>query len=77
MVIIAGLQPILWGSGAGSKVMKRIAAPMTDGGRGDHRSTVVDAGVAGGLLVDATQREEISVRHRKVTGLPGTRVTWR
>ncbi len=31
MVIIAGLQPILWGSGAGSKVMKRIAAPMVGG----------------------------------------------
>ncbi|AHZ73310.1 hypothetical protein OU5_P0058 (plasmid) [Pseudomonas mandelii JR-1] len=31
VVIIAGLQPILWGSGAGSKVMKRIAAPMVGG----------------------------------------------
>jgi Cu(I)/Ag(I) efflux system membrane protein CusA/SilA len=27
-VIIAGLLPILWGSGAGSEVMSRIAAPM-------------------------------------------------
>ena len=30
-VIIAGLLPILWGEGAGSEVMKRIAAPMIGG----------------------------------------------
>ena len=30
-VIIAGLLPILWGSGAGSEVMQRIAAPMVGG----------------------------------------------
>lgn len=30
-VIIAGLVPILWGEGAGSEVMKRIAAPMVGG----------------------------------------------
>jgi Cu(I)/Ag(I) efflux system membrane protein CusA/SilA len=29
--IIAGLLPILWGSGAGASVMKRIAAPMVGG----------------------------------------------
>jgi Cu(I)/Ag(I) efflux system membrane protein CusA/SilA len=29
--IIGGLLPILWGSGAGSSVMKRIAAPMVGG----------------------------------------------
>ena len=29
--IMAGLLPILWGSGAGSSVMKRIAAPMVGG----------------------------------------------
>ncbi len=29
--IIAGLLPILWGHGAGSQVMKRIAAPMVGG----------------------------------------------
>ena len=29
--IIAGLLPILWGTGAGSSVMKRIAAPMVGG----------------------------------------------
>ncbi len=30
-VILAGLLPILWGSGAGSEVMSRIAAPMVGG----------------------------------------------
>ncbi|MTH44815.1 CusA/CzcA family heavy metal efflux RND transporter [Intestinirhabdus alba] len=30
-VIIAGLLPVLWGSGAGSEVMSRIAAPMIGG----------------------------------------------
>ncbi|MBK5285739.1 MAG: efflux RND transporter permease subunit, partial [Bacteroidia bacterium] len=29
--IIAGLLPILWSSGAGADVMKRIAAPMVGG----------------------------------------------
>ncbi len=29
--IMAGLLPILWGSGAGARVMKRIAAPMVGG----------------------------------------------
>jgi len=28
---MAGLLPILWGSGAGASVMKRIAAPMVGG----------------------------------------------
>ncbi len=30
-VILAGLLPILWGSGAGSDVMRRVAAPMVGG----------------------------------------------
>jgi Cu(I)/Ag(I) efflux system membrane protein CusA/SilA len=29
--IIAGLLPIMWGTGAGADVMKRIAAPMVGG----------------------------------------------
>jgi len=28
---MAGLLPILWGSGTGSEVMRRIAAPMVGG----------------------------------------------
>jgi Cu(I)/Ag(I) efflux system membrane protein CusA/SilA len=30
-VIVAGLLPIMWGSGTGSEVMSRIAAPMVGG----------------------------------------------
>jgi Cu(I)/Ag(I) efflux system membrane protein CusA/SilA len=30
-VIVAGLLPIFWGAGAGSEVMRRIAAPMVGG----------------------------------------------
>jgi Cu(I)/Ag(I) efflux system membrane protein CusA/SilA len=30
-VILAGLRPILWGSGAGSDIMRRVAAPMVGG----------------------------------------------
>jgi Cu(I)/Ag(I) efflux system membrane protein CusA/SilA len=30
-VIIAGLLPIMWGSGTGSEVMRRIAAPVMGG----------------------------------------------
>jgi Cu(I)/Ag(I) efflux system membrane protein CusA/SilA len=30
-VILAGLVPIVWGSGSGSEVMSRIAAPMLGG----------------------------------------------
>ena len=31
MAIMAGLLPIMWGSGTGSEVMRRIAAPMVGG----------------------------------------------
>jgi Cu(I)/Ag(I) efflux system membrane protein CusA/SilA len=30
-VILAGLLPIMWGTGTGSEVMQRIAAPMVGG----------------------------------------------
>jgi Cu(I)/Ag(I) efflux system membrane protein CusA/SilA len=30
-VIVAGLLPIMWGSGTGSEIMRRIAAPMIGG----------------------------------------------
>jgi Cu(I)/Ag(I) efflux system membrane protein CusA/SilA len=31
LAIMAGLLPILWGTGTGSEVMKRIALPMVGG----------------------------------------------
>ena len=30
-VILAGLLPIMWGTGTGSEIMRRIAAPMVGG----------------------------------------------
>jgi len=30
-IIVAGLLPIMWGSGTGSEVMRRISAPMVGG----------------------------------------------
>ena len=30
-VIVAGLLPIMWGTGTGAEVMQRIAAPMVGG----------------------------------------------
>tara|TARA_B100001105_G_scaffold193316_3_gene157375 strand:- start:1694 stop:2797 length:1104 start_codon:yes stop_codon:yes gene_type:complete len=47
-VILAGLFPIMWGSGTGSEVMQRIAAPM---GRGhDFRTAAVDVRDSSGVL---------------------------
>ena len=31
IAIMAGLMPIMWGTGTGSEVMRRIAAPMVGG----------------------------------------------
>jgi Cu(I)/Ag(I) efflux system membrane protein CusA/SilA len=31
VAIMAGLLPIMWGSGAGSEIMQRIAVPMIGG----------------------------------------------
>jgi Cu(I)/Ag(I) efflux system membrane protein CusA/SilA len=31
VAIMAGLLPIMWGSGTGSEIMRRIAAPMVGG----------------------------------------------
>jgi Cu(I)/Ag(I) efflux system membrane protein CusA/SilA len=54
--ILAGLLPIMLGSGTGSEVMQRIAAPMH--GRGyDYRAPAVDAGDSGGIFADAALTE--------------------
>ncbi|MBP8101527.1 MAG: efflux RND transporter permease subunit, partial [Burkholderiaceae bacterium] len=42
VAIMAGLLPIMWGSGTGSEVMSRIAAPMVGG---MISSTVLTLGV--------------------------------
>ncbi len=49
-VIVAGLLPIMFGSGSGSEVMQRIAA--TDGGRDDYRAVAHHDRRAGSFLAD-------------------------
>jgi len=53
-VIVAGLVPLFIGTGAGSEVMQRIAAP--DDRRHDHRAATVNGRFAGSLSTDAAQK---------------------
>jgi copper/silver efflux system protein len=59
-VIIAGLLPIMWGSGTGSELMRRIAAPMVGG--------MITAPLLSMLVIPATylliQRRRWAVPHR-------------
>jgi Cu(I)/Ag(I) efflux system membrane protein CusA/SilA len=68
-VIIAGLLPIMWGSGTGSEIMRRIAAPMVGG--------MVTAPLLSMLVVPAAylllRRRRIG--HAAVTGDAATRTT--
>ncbi|KAF0191474.1 MAG: Cu(I)/Ag(I) efflux system membrane protein CusA [Gammaproteobacteria bacterium] len=56
--IIAGLLPILWGSGTGSEVMRRIAAPMIGGMISTTLLCLVVLPVVYGLVLHATARFE-------------------
>jgi Cu(I)/Ag(I) efflux system membrane protein CusA/SilA len=47
-VIIAGLLPIMWGSGTGSEIMRRIAVPMVGG--------MITAPLLSMLLISAAYR---------------------
>jgi copper/silver efflux system protein len=60
-VILAGLFPIMWGSGTGSEVMQRIAAPMVGG--------MISAPLLSMLVIPAAY---LLMRRR---GLRGTRAT--
>jgi copper/silver efflux system protein len=60
-VIIAGLLPIMWGSGAGSEIMRRIAAPMIGG--------MITAALAAVLLVPAAY--SLSRGHRVAANRAG------
>jgi len=59
-VIIAGLLPIMWGSGTGSELMRRIAAPMVGG--------MITAPLLSMFVIPATylliQRRRWAVPHR-------------
>ena len=50
-VIIAGLLPIMWGSGTGSEVMQKNC--RSDGGRHDHRPAALDVRHSGRVSPDA------------------------
>ncbi len=56
--IIAGLLPILWGSGTGSEVMHRIAAPMIGGMISTTLLCLVVLPVVYGMVLHATARFE-------------------
>ncbi|TLY96571.1 MAG: efflux RND transporter permease subunit [Gammaproteobacteria bacterium] len=58
-VIIAGLLPIMWGSGTGSEVMRRIAAPMVGG--------MITAPLISMFVVPAAYRL-IRAKHLRATG---------
>ncbi|MEO8882145.1 MAG: efflux RND transporter permease subunit, partial [Devosia sp.] len=58
-VILAGLLPILLGSGAGSEVMQRIAAPMVGG--------MISAPLMSMLMIPAVFRLLQQHRLRKAT----------
>jgi Cu(I)/Ag(I) efflux system membrane protein CusA/SilA len=64
VAIIAGLLPIMWGSGTGSEVMRRIAAPMVGG--------MVSSTVLTLMVIPAIYAlvKEWSIRKQKGKGIP-------
>ena len=67
VAIMAGLLPIMWGTGTGSEVMSRIAAPMVGG---MLSSTVLTLGVIPALYALVKQRQ----LRRAAPGAVGTTV---
>ena len=67
VAIMAGLLPIMWGTGTGSEVMSRIAAPMVGG---MISSTVLTLGVIPALyaLVKQWQLRRAAGRHDDAPG---------
>lgn len=68
-VIIAGLLLILWGDGAGSEIMKRIAAPMIGG--------MITAPLLSIPVLPAAWLMRRKGGERDVAGLGMTRGNWR
>jgi Cu(I)/Ag(I) efflux system membrane protein CusA/SilA len=69
--IIAGLLPVLWGSGAGSSVMRRIAAPMIGG---MVSSTVLTLVVIPAVYALWKEREVLLAEGHPVASRPADRV---
>jgi Cu(I)/Ag(I) efflux system membrane protein CusA/SilA len=69
--IIAGLLPILWGSGAGASVMKRIAAPMVGGMVSSTVLTLIVIPAIYSLWKEALLRREEALALAPVPGAAG------
>src|SRR5450830_276335 len=59
VAIMAGLLPIMWGSGTGSEVMRRIAAPMVGGMVSSTILTLIVIPAVYGLVKEWTLRERV------------------
>jgi len=60
VAIMAGLLPIMWGSGTGSEVMRRIAAPMVGGMISSTILTLIVIPAIYGLVKEFAVRREIA-----------------
>jgi len=58
VAIMAGLLPIMWGSGTGSEVMRRIAAPMVGGMISSTILTLIVIPAIYGLVKEFALRKE-------------------
>ena len=67
VAIMAGLLPIMWGTGTGSEVMSRIAAPMVGG---MISSTVLTLGVIPALYALVKQWQLRRHSRRRVDAVP-------
>jgi Cu(I)/Ag(I) efflux system membrane protein CusA/SilA len=70
VAIMAGLLPIMWGTGTGSEVMSRIAAPMVGG---MISSTVLTLAVIPAIYALVKQWRLIGARKASVNALMGQR----
>jgi Cu(I)/Ag(I) efflux system membrane protein CusA/SilA len=68
VAIMAGLLPIMWSTGAGSEVMRRIAAPMVGG---MVSSTVLTLAVIPAIYALVMQRRlAVAARRAKAAAAP-------
>jgi copper/silver efflux system protein len=72
VAIMAGLLPIMWGSGAGSEVMRRIAAPMVGGMISSTVLTLAVIPAIYGLVKEWGLRRSAPVAHRAQGGTPAS-----
>ena len=63
--IIAGLLPIMWGSGTGSEVMQRIAAPMVGGMVSVTVLSLLVLPVIYGLVLQINEKRRVRITHQE------------